>query len=357
MNKKLIKITRNIGAAALLLAFGSCDHNAVFEYNDDCDPVFKVNFVYDMNLKWADAFPSEVHSVNLYVFDKNERFVKEYKVNGNQVDEPGFEITLDLNPGDYTLLAWCGLDNINASNDSFTVISPVVGQTTLDEMSCSLNTQIVDGKTVSDQQIQFMYHGLLNVNLPDVLDGKTYYYTVPLTKDTNHIRIILQQLSGEDMNPDDFAFRIEAPNGEMAYDNSLLGNTMVNYLSWDKFSDEAGIFESENNMEEGNLVYADGVIADLSTCRMMADQANVMKLTIYNSEKDEVIASVPLIQYALMAKKYYESAYGHQMSDQEFLDREDEYILTFFLDESQKWINAYIYINSWRIVPKEYEFQ
>ena len=75
------------------------------------------------------------------------------------------------------------------------------------------------------------------------------------------------------------------------------------------------------------------------------------------ADTGEQIASVPIIQYALLSKEYYETAYGHKMTDQEFLDREDEYILTFFLDENMKWISSVIMIQSWRIVLHDYDIQ
>ena len=38
------------------------------------------------------------------------------------------------------------------------------------------------------------------------------------------------------------------------------------------------------------------------------------------------------------------------MSDQEYLDRQDEYNMTFFLDENNRWLATTIIINSWRVV-------
>ena len=49
---------------------------------------------------------------------------------------------------------------------------------------------------------------------------------------------------------------------------------------------------------------------------------------------------------------------GHHnraMSDQEYLDRQDEYNLVFFLDEGDRWINTTIYINSWQVVLQDTE--
>ena len=54
----------------------------------------------------------------------------------------------------------------------------------------------------------------------------------------------------------------------------------------------------------------------------------------------------PLIDYVLLVKSNYKSHWG----DQEFLDRQDEYNMTFFLDESGNWISSSIIVNSWRVV-------
>lgn len=54
-----------------------------------------------------------------------------------------------------------------------------------------------------------------------------------------------------------------------------------------------------------------------------------------------------------MVKGRYEDTddwYEQPMSDQEYLDRQDEYNMTFFLDPDDRWIDQYIYINSWHLV-------
>ena len=38
------------------------------------------------------------------------------------------------------------------------------------------------------------------------------------------------------------------------------------------------------------------------------------------------------------------------MDNQEYLDREDEYKMMFFLDSGMRWKDAYIYINSFKVV-------
>ena len=83
----------------------------------------------------------------------------------------------------------------------------------------------------------------------------------------------------------------------------------------------------------------------------MADKRPI--LTIRNIEKDETVLSIPLVDYALLVK----GQYNRTMDDQEYLDRQDEYALTFFLDEGNQWMNSFIYINSWRIVLQNTELQ
>lgn len=328
-------------------------HNPVLDYEGDCEDTYRLRFVYDMNLKWADAFPSEVHSVNLYAFDANGVFIKEFMANGPQLDEPGYTMALDLPAGNYQLVAWCGLNNEGNENNYFTVTKMQPGVSNIEDLYCSLDTESSEDYDVcSPNRLNFLYHGYLEVDLPDSQDGSSYLYTMKLTKDTNHIRIILQQLSTVDMDPNNFIFTITDSNGEMNYTNALVGTLPITYLPWDKDGMIAGVGDSSS----GNIVMTQGVYADLSVGRMMATHDKEFFLTVTDIDKNkDIIANVPVIQYALLSKEYYEMAYNRLMSDQEFLDREDEYVLTFFINENIGWADASILINSWRIVLSDYE--
>lgn len=349
MNFKSLLI---IPAAALMLA--SCN-NPVFDEEGDCEVHYFLRFVYNKNLKWADAFPSEVNSVNLYAFDQDGKFVKEYMCRGEALSEPGYTLELGLDPGTYQLVAWCGLENNGKEMESFTVPSPTPGVTTIDELTCTLNTVATPEYPVySNDRLYFMYHGNMTVDLPDSKDGASYDYTMYLTKDTNHIRIILQQLSAVDMDPEQYEFTIEDANGKLAYNNDLIGNTKVVYQQWDR---QPGLADVTTELTDGEDEYVTTqcVIADLSVSRMMADHKKDFYLTVTDLKAEKkVINRVPVIQYALLSKDYYQLAYNHTMTDQDFLDREDEYILTFFIDENLRWMHTYININSWRLVLDDY---
>ena len=339
--------------AMTLLLLTSCDDH-FFENEGDCEVSHAIRFVYDMNLKWADAFPSEVKSVNLYVFDKNGVFIKEYKGRGEELNDPSYRIILDLPANrSYQFLAWCGLDN-GSEQESFSVPIPVQGVTKIEEMNCLLNTTTIpptrSGEPVySYNRLNFLYHGYIEEFLPDNHDGKQHEYTIHLTKDTNHIRLMLQQVNGN-ISADQFEFSLSAANGEMGWDNRLIANTVVNYSPWSTQTDLLGYADVNGE----NMQYQ-GVIADLSTCRLMEEDVDNIYITVKNSETGKVHFKVPLVQYSLLQKEYYEMAYEHKMTDQEFLDRQDEYVLTFFLDENMNWIYAIIEVLEWRIVKWNYE--
>lgn len=360
MKLNLIKHIKTVAFAAVFagaaLLAPSCT-NAIYDDEGDCAVTYRIKFRYDRNLKWADAFASEVHSVRLYAFDNNGNLVAEYADRGDHLADPDYSMLLDLPAGEYHFVAWCGLDNPQAKVQNFVVPQTSLRSTTLDDLTCRLNRYTDQYKAHSNDWLEFMFHGQLDAVLPENLDGGDYLYVMPLTKDTNHIRIILQHLNGEDLDVSKFGFTIEDDNGFYANDNSLLDDDMITYTPYSTSSAVAGIIKEDGSSAAGSRAVetCKTAIADFSVARMMSSHTDRMRLNItyFDNQTGETrkIASVPVIDYALLARDYYEMYYGHPMADnREFLDREDEYLLTFFIDENYYWYNAVIYINSWRIV-------
>ena len=347
---KVFKRNILVCAFALLSGFlAGCEDSFIFDDEGDCNLHYKLMFRYDMNLKWADAFANEVKSVRVYAFDKNKKLVRIFQEEGTPLESPDFAINLDLPADHYTLIAWCGIDNPGVKNQSF--YAPENIGMEMEDLYCRLETESNDMLSdYSDQHLQFMFYGSLEVDIreSDNIGGERVI-TMPLIKDTNHIRVTLVQLSGEDTDVDDFSYSIEAANGLMNNENDLSSSTVITYLPWNLDNAETMI-QNQN----GDNVKCLSAVADLDISRMTVAETESLKLTIRNNSTNELVASIPVIDYALLSKDYYEMAYGHQMTNQEFLDREDEYNLTFFLDSNLRWIDSFIYINSWRIVLHNY---
>lgn len=81
------------------------------EEDVDCSVEYRVKFKYDYNMKYADAFSREVGTVTLYAFDDNGKLVYQKTEEGDVLGEDGYTMKVDLEPGDYHLITWAGLNN------------------------------------------------------------------------------------------------------------------------------------------------------------------------------------------------------------------------------------------------------
>lgn len=323
---------------AAMAALAGCD-SFIYDDEGDCAPHYRVRFKYDMNMKYADAFPAEVNSVTLYAVDPaTGNVVWSKHESGEQLNSHGYYMELPLDPGDYTLMAWCG----DGHRTSFTVNE----HNHIDQLHCRLN-RLTDaqGTDYIDADLGRLYHGREeSVTLPD--RQGTHECTVSLTKDTNVIRVILQQLSGERMDKDDWDFVITDNNGHLESDNTLRDDTPVQYRPWAQHNSVAGVVFPNPDEVEASM---GAVMAEITVSRLMAD--GNPRLTVSKRATGETVFSVPLKPYCLAFK----GDHYKDMTDQEFLDREDHYNMVFFLDEGMRWMNTYIYINSFKVVLQNVE--
>ncbi len=323
-----------LAGAACCLALCACN-DLIYDDEGDCSTHYKVRFRYDYNMKYADAFAHEVSSVTLYLVDADGNVVWQRTEEGDALAAEGYEMEVDVDPGRYSLLAWCG----TRDNGSFTFPE----STTATSLTCTLNrSRDAGGQAYVDTDLDNLFHGYLEDQEFTEKEG-TYYYTVPLIKDTNIFRVVLQHTSGGSVDKDKFTFAITADNGSMDWDNSLLEDEEVTYYAWHTDQGDAEVYTDETAEDETRATFS-AAVAELTTARLVT--GHKPRLTVTNNETGETVFSIPLIDYALLVKGFYNSG----MDDQEYLDRQDEYDMVFFLDEGERWEDAYIYINSWKVV-------
>ena len=321
---------------AAALAASSCQNGFIFEGEGDCGTYYRIRFKYDYNIKFADAFAHEVNSIALYVFDENDILVEEIATTDKKTLSSGnFEIPLELQPGKYTLMAWGGLMN----EESFDMLADTkVGVTRREELQVRMHRQHdEDGKARVSEDLLPLYHGTMPLEVK-ALPG-TFTETMSLKKNTNVIRILLHEMSGHDVDADKFIFEINDSNGLYDCDNNLLDDEMITYSAWHQSTGSADVDDTDVKAVTSVSV----ALAELTIGRMRAGDSPV--LHIKDRETGEDVFRIPVADYALLVKGYYRQGMG----DQEYLDRQDEYTMTFFLDEG-KWVSSVIYINSWRVV-------
>lgn len=320
----------------------------VFDSEGDCETVYELQFVYDHNIKWADAFSAEVSAVTVYIFERNTgRLVLIERETGDDLARDGYAMRLNIPAGDYDFVAWCG-EGAHDGGKSFKVAHAFDVPPTKHQVTCYMNRnrhpETGAGLINHDNGLSHLYHGYLEATLPDSIGAKVRL-KMPLVKNTNAVKIVLQSLSGKPVNPNDFEFSVTDSNGYMDWDNSMIDDEQLTYTPWGVSGGSAEII---GGTRDGETISA--VVADMTVGRLMTTNRPV--LTVHNKAAGKDVLSIPLNDYALMIKGNYKKPFA---DDQEYLDRQDEYNMTFFLDSKNEWMNAYIHINSWKVVLSEHD--
>lgn len=343
------KIFTSVAVIAVALLAGGC--TLVTDEPVKCPSYLKVRFKYDWNVKFGDAFAHEVKSVNVWAFDQQGKLVWSDAASGDQLKQEDFALETGLQEGTYDFISWCGLEG----NDCFDLATYTPASK--EELEVKLQTlqqgEGADKENVSEKRLPALFHGMMtDQNFTIDPYNPTYkYVTIPLMKDTKDIRIMLQHLDGSPIVDQDFDVTITANDGWFAWNNDLLPNSpLVTYKPW--------------NIEYGQTTPADGtgpnrktkatttvasLMFEMSTSRLMAD-ADV-HLIIHRKWDDRNIVDINLIEFLLMIKGHYD-----ELTDQQYLDYEDDYAVIFFIDQNSTWYEAAgIFINNWAVVPPQHE--
>lgn len=342
----------------------------IYEDLDPCERHYYVKYIFDMNMNYADAFAAQVHSVKLFVFDAATGELKTtYAAEGDELAEPGYRMEIEIEPGTYELIAWCGMDDA-----AHFALPPQVALR--EEVTCRMDRDYDadTGEATLDRWLHPLFHGRVTATLPD--SWEDYEVRMPLVKNTNDIILSLQHVGSQELRSDMFTVTLTEANGAMAHNNALLDDEMVTFRPWallDGTADlgkaasvrptplsradaEAGSDESAGNGAAGsdNAAADDAqqpnfFKAELSTGRLMADRNP--EIVVTENATGRRVFTIPLVKYALM----FRSERYKTMDPQEYLDRESEYTLSLFLDnkDEQGWVAAQIWINGWRVVLHE----
>ena len=99
-----VKSMAVIACTSMLYAYDSL----IYDDEGDCSVNYRVKFRYDYNMKFADAFAHEVNVVTLYLLDVDGKVVWQRTEQGESLAADDYAMTIDVEPGEYDLLAWCG---------------------------------------------------------------------------------------------------------------------------------------------------------------------------------------------------------------------------------------------------------
>lgn len=311
----------------------SCD-SFIHEDMEPCPEGVRLRFIYDYNMEFANAFPSQVDCLTLLVYDKEGHYLQSYVQSTNEhLKDENWRLELPLAPGDYIFEAWGGMA---CSSSSFHFNAAPESQL-LQSLQVTMNSDLLTSPR--GPHLHPLFYGRLSMTVPeesmDYTDG-----TVEMMKDTNNFRILLQSFDSP-TDGNDFDFAIIDDNTLFDYENNVIPQSDVTYCPWTWGQTDIG--ELDDNMPA--LV----AFAELSTSRLMENSGARLLITRHND--GGTVIDIPLIKILLALK----SQEFDWMGPQEFLDRESRWDMVFFLS-SGLWINTYIKIGPWIVRINDIDF-
>lgn len=336
---------------SIFLATTSCDDSFIFDGEGDCTP--HVQFVFKKHRhalgqipgRETDAFYSVVESVHLFIYDANTGELVFDKAEKTENLKSAIDLDLgdnsdrcympvDLAPGEYRMVAWCGFDE-NDSNNAFRLTS----QSAAERYSQCEVKLAQTNLPVHNEKYDAAYHGMKIVDINFDSDSQQII-PIELTKNTNDIAVWVQHAS-KTFSEGDYEVVYTDANGTMHFeDNSMLSRDRLEYHPHTTSLLTANTEYNGAEMETGALV------AHLSTSRLMEAHKNDARLEV-RAKDGQTVFSIPFIKYVLNLQTFTNN-------DQYYLDCEDTYNCSFYLTgESGTWMPARIIINNWVVVPSQ----
>ncbi|MCM1483349.1 MAG: FimB/Mfa2 family fimbrial subunit [Muribaculaceae bacterium] len=303
--------------------------------NDDLDPCpegINLRFVYDYNMEFANAFPSQVHCLTVYVYDENGKYLlTRTETSEEKLSDENYRMTIDLPEGKYKVIAYGGME---CSASSYHFLQTPSAGSDLIQLGVALNQSIMDRETGTELHPLF-YGNRGQVLEVEVKESSMTYdeYTVYMMKDTNNLRVVLQELNGDPVDNRDFNWAVIDDNTLMNWANDVVPTSPFTYLPWTQGTSSPGLLPDGS---ESKVAYAEFSFGRLVT-------SNTPTLLITRRSDGSDVVNIPLINYLALLK----SESLHQMSTQEYLDRESRWSMIFFLDRHWKWIYVQIQVNDW----------
>lgn len=209
---------RVLVALLAAVALSSCER--IFEDLDPCLHGVSLRFVYDYNMEYANAFPNQVDCLTLYIYDENDDYVDTKIVTGTELQDENYRMKLDLR----RQIPFCGIRRNRMRKEFFHRKYKYQTHRTQDPAERRLpqpaRTEIA---------ARYVLGELTMETAESYNEG-----TVKMMKNTNGIRIVLQQVAGGIVKAEDFDFEITDDNTLFNYDNDLLPVTDVTYTPWVK---------------------------------------------------------------------------------------------------------------------------
>lgn len=360
-------------SAIALTTMSSC----IKEDMDDCPPAISkvaLQFDYTYNVKQADAFAAEVKNINVYAFDENGKFFDSY-IESREKFETGhtMEIT-GLKDGKYTFVCLARDRQVmsRAEDDEmeFSFASLTPGVSTIDDLTERMGKD--NGEEIkNDKEFAALYTAKTQVDFQRLNqngnEGTVVTSTLSLMKCTKTYRIVLLPYENDqaDFKPENFDVRIEGSAAWLDHNGEKVKNEGITYLPYN-MERRANYDGAHTEVNEEPVDQA--LIYDLSSSRMFERQNDrrVIRDGDKNNYDDKRIIITDLrdkdnpIELFNHSLPWFLALCGEKVNqnwdDQEYLDREDHYVLMFYVSDKRDYnMITKVNVNGWNVNIKDTE--
>nr|WP_287774137.1 FimB/Mfa2 family fimbrial subunit [Prevotella sp.] len=360
-------------SAIALTTMSSC----IKEDMDDCPPAISkvaLQFDYTYNVKQADAFAAEVKNINVYAFDENGKFFDSY-IESREKFETGhtMEIT-GLKDGKYTFVCLARDRQVmsRAEDDEmeFSFASLTPGVSTIDDLTERMGKDNGEG-IKNDKEFAALYTAKTQVDFQRLNqkgnEGTVVTSTLSLMKCTKTYRIVLLPYENDqaDFKPENFDVRIEGSAAWLDHNGEKVKNEGITYLPYN-MERRANYDGAHTEVNEEPVDQA--LIYDLSSSRMFERQSD--RRAVRDGDKS-IYDDKRIIITDLRDKDHPIELFNHSLpwflalcgekvnqnwDDQEYLDREDHYVLMFYVSDKRDYnMITKVNVNGWNVNIKDTE--
>lgn len=360
-------------SAIALTTMSSC----IKEDMDDCPPAISkvaLQFDYTYNVKQADAFAAEVKNINVYAFDENGKFFDSY-IESREKFETGhtMEIT-GLKDGKYTFVCLARDRQVmsRAEDDEmeFSFASLTPGVSTINDLTERMGKDNGEG-IKNDKEFAALYTAKTQVDFQRLNqngnEGTVVTSTLSLMKCTKTYRIVLLPYENDqaDFKPENFDVRIEGSAAWLDHNGEKVKNEGITYLPYN-MERRANYDGAHTEVNEEPVDQA--LIYDLSSSRMFERQSD--RRAVRDGDKS-IYDDKRIIITDLRDKDHPIELFNHSLpwflalcgekvnqnwDDQEYLDREDHYVLMFYVSDKRDYnMITKVNVNGWNVNIKDTE--
>ena len=317
-------------AVLMVFVIPSC----VREDDGDCGVI--VRFAYTYNVLSANAIRDQVDEVSLYIFGKDDILVQQHTNVTEPLTNGSIRLT-DLRSGNYHFVAVAQSKHITSDQSYFSIPSLKTGVSSIDELTYMMKRET---SGFQRHELNNFLVGMTNVTISD----KNSQVTVNLKKVNNKIRVvILPHTPGGTLDVADYDFSVvdKIGNGHINYDYSLLPDKQITYFPYYAANLEPN---DAGALLPGEIDRA--AVVEINTSRLLVENAARLRIVDKKKEKEIVSINLPWV-FSLT-----EMEDNKNWSLQEYLDRQDRYVVMLYFDGST-WINGTLTINGWVVNVKD----